>query len=251
MAHNRRAQPGTIRTSQNWIGGDGYGPRRASYVPPPPEHIEPLLEDLVTYANTSLDHPIVQAAVLHAQFESIHPFVDGNGRVGRALLHWALRRTEPSIAPLSLVWYAHGDRYYDMLNTWRSEASPEPFVAYLAESLTAAAESATSLVRRLSSLAAEWSERAPARRGSLKARIIDDLAVRPIIDSQISAERFDAEPSRFSRVANELEEAGVLTRSNLPRRRRGRPRTVFEARDVFGVFNSFIDSFRAGEIPCE
>ena len=83
---------GRIRDMQNWIGGSDYSPRDALYVPPPPETVEGYLDDLIRFANRN-DLPVLsQAAVAHAQFESVHPFTDGNGRIGRALINAILRR---------------------------------------------------------------------------------------------------------------------------------------------------------------
>ena len=83
---------GVIREEQNWIGGSSYNPCSATFVPPPAEHVQGLLEDLTVYINGD-EHPaLVQAAIAHAQFETIHPFADGNGRTGRALIHIILRR---------------------------------------------------------------------------------------------------------------------------------------------------------------
>src|SRR5205814_1612587 len=78
---------GSIRNVQNWIGGNDYNPCGAEFVPPPPEFVPDLLVDLVAYLNSDEYSPLVQAAIAHAQFETIHPFADGNGRVGRALIH--------------------------------------------------------------------------------------------------------------------------------------------------------------------
>ena len=83
---------GRVRDVQSWIGGSGYNPCSASFVPPPPELVGDLLEDLVGFCNSDSLPALAQAAVAHAQFETIHPFADGNGRTGRALVHMVLRR---------------------------------------------------------------------------------------------------------------------------------------------------------------
>ena len=88
---------GRIRTEQNWIGGSGYNPCSAAFVPPPPEDVPALLDDLLAFCNDDGLPALAQAAIAHAQFETIHPFVDGNGRAGRVLIHLALRRR--GIAP--------------------------------------------------------------------------------------------------------------------------------------------------------
>ena len=82
---------GALRTTQNWIGGSEYNPCAAEFVRPPPEHVEALLDDLCIFCNGDSLAALAQAAMAHAQFETIHPFVDGNGRTGRALIHVILR----------------------------------------------------------------------------------------------------------------------------------------------------------------
>jgi len=247
MHHDPRSHPGSFRRTQNWIGGDVYGPKRASFVPPSPQLVEPLIDDLFDYAHSSSDHPIVRAAVLHTQFETIHPFADGNGRVGRALIHWALRTHAPSVPPLALIWYSHGDRYYRALDAWRTLRDPEPWVAYFASSMIEAVAGARTLIDRLADLPDRWLASTPARAGSLKRRLIEDLVAHPIVDIASATERLGATPSAFSRAARSLADAGVLTETRLPRRRRGQPRKVYEARDVFAVLDGFVDQYRTGE----
>ena len=97
---------GRIRTEQNWIGGGSYNPCAAAFVPPPPEDVHDLLEDLVRFCNDDTLPALAQAAVAHAQFETVHPFVDGNGRTGRVLLHLVLRRrglAHRVLPPVSLI----------------------------------------------------------------------------------------------------------------------------------------------------
>ena len=244
MAHDLRARPGSFRDTQNWIGGDVYGPNRATFVPPPPEAVPGLLDDLVDYAVTTLDHPIVKAAALHTQFETIHPFGDGNGRVGRALIHWSLRASAPSVPPLALIWYSHGDRYYGALDAWRTLRDPEPWVAYFSQSIIDAVTAAHTLLGHLEQLQKDWFEATAARAGSLKRALLDDLAINPIVDIASATKRYGATPSRFSRTARELVAAGVLTETNLPRRRRGKPPKVYEARGVFDILNAFVEEYR-------
>ena len=97
---------GRIREEQNWIGGSSYNPCSAAFVPPPPEYVADLLKDLCAFCNTDSLPAVIQAALAHAQFETIHPFVDGNGRIGRALIHLVLRRRALAVRvlpPISLV----------------------------------------------------------------------------------------------------------------------------------------------------
>ena len=125
LLRNTREQRwgGVIRDTQNWIGGPS--PCRAAFVPPPPHHVQGLLKDLVAYVNSD-DHPaLMQAAVAHAQFETIHPFGDGNGRTGRALIQLVLRRRGLAprvVPPVSLVLASDADRYVAGLTSVRGEA---------------------------------------------------------------------------------------------------------------------------------
>ena len=90
---------GALREEQNWIGGSSFNPCNASYVPPPPDRVPELMTDLMAYVNTDHHSPLAQAAIAHAQFETIHPFGDGNGRTGRALIHIVAPET-PGGAPV-------------------------------------------------------------------------------------------------------------------------------------------------------
>ena len=118
---------GVIRTVQNWIGGSSYNPCSAAYVPPHPEVIDSLVDDLLGYVNGD-DHPgLVQAALAHAQFETIHPFADGNGRTGRALIHVILRRRGLAprfVPPISLVLATWASDYIAGLTSYRHIGPP-------------------------------------------------------------------------------------------------------------------------------
>ena len=119
---------GKIRTSQNWIGGNDYNPCGADFVPPPPEEVSGLLDDLCHAINDDLLPPLVQAALVHAQFETIHPFADGNGRTGRALIHVVLRRRKVApayVPPISVVLATARDRYIEGLTGFRADRLPE------------------------------------------------------------------------------------------------------------------------------
>lgn len=115
---------GHWRDVQNWIGG-GATPRLAAYVPPPPELVPGLVDDLLAFVHRDDLHPIAQAAIAHAQFESVHPFTDGNGRIGRALVGAVLRRrglAAQVTAPIAVVLAAERSRYFGLLTTYRDGA---------------------------------------------------------------------------------------------------------------------------------
>lgn len=117
-----------IRSTQNWVGGSSYHPLDADFVPPPPELVPDLVADLLTYLNGATHAPLIQAALVHAQFETIHPFADGNGRVGRALIHTVLTRRgllAGMILPTSPVLSTLSDEYVEALSCFRKAGDPD------------------------------------------------------------------------------------------------------------------------------
>jgi Fic family protein len=115
---------GEIRTVQNWIGGNSYNPLTATHIPPVPELVPELMDDLLRYCNREDLSPVQQAAMAHAQFETIHPFVDGNGRTGRALIYLILRRRgllKTFVPPVSLILATFPKDYINGLNSIRFE----------------------------------------------------------------------------------------------------------------------------------
>lgn len=115
-----------IRTRQNWIGGADHHPIDADFVPPPPHRVPELIDDLLIHLSGAAQSPLVQAALVHAQFETIHPFSDGNGRVGRALIHTVLARrgmTSSAVLPISLVLATRREQYIRGLTDYRYDGA--------------------------------------------------------------------------------------------------------------------------------
>ncbi|TAL45218.1 MAG: Fic family protein, partial [Salinibacterium sp.] len=103
-----------LRQEQNWVGGPGWSPLRADFVPPPETEVQRLVDDLAQFVTATDGNPVVRAAIAHAQFETIHPFTDGNGRTGRALIHTVLRRADALrnvLIPISTVFAGNTDAY--------------------------------------------------------------------------------------------------------------------------------------------
>ncbi|KRE28499.1 fic protein [Mycobacterium sp. Soil538] len=207
------AHAGRLRTVQNWIGGSDYSPRGALYVPPPPDLVPAYMDDLVTFANRTNLPVLVQAAVAHAQFESIHPFTDGNGRIGRALINTVLRRrgaTTRYVVPLASALVARRDRYFDVLNNYR-DGDLEPLIAIFARSAHIAAAESRVTANRLGEVPGEWLELAgPMRRGSAAAKILSLLPSHPILSAEDATSIVQAPRSSVFAAINRLHEAGVL-----------------------------------------
>src|SRR4051794_3161231 len=163
---------GRLRDMQNWIGGSDYSPRGALYVPPPAETVRDYVDDLVAFANRDDISVLSQAAIAHAQFESIHPFTDGNGRIGRALVNAVLRRrgvTTRVVVPLAAALVARRDDYFAVLGAYR-EGDAGPIIEAFSLASTIAAEESEETAVRLAKLPAEWSDAVGFPRAGSAAR---------------------------------------------------------------------------------
>jgi len=248
MAHSRTPEfGGVVRTQQNWIGGSASNPCRAAFVPPPPEHVAALLGDLVDYANGDEHSPLVQAAVAHAQFETIHPFADGNGRTGRALIHVVLRRRGLStsfVPPISLVLATWSDDYISGLTTFRhlgAAHSPERSTAAhawlrtFAVATLRACSDAQTYASRIDALVDGWRTtlRTVRRRSALDV-LLDALPGVPLLTVDSAARLLDRSDVAAGAAVNRLVETGILVQRNVGRQRY----RIFEAPAVLDLFTS-------------
>ena len=173
-----RVYAGRLRDVQNWIGGSDHSPRNALYVPPPPGKVTDYLTDLIAFANRNDIPVLAQAAIAHAQFESIHPFTDGNGRIGRAVINTVLRRrgtTRRVIVPIASVLVAYRDRYFDLLDEYRS-GHVQPLVLAFSTATRIAAAEARVTADRVVELPDRWrAALGPVRTGSATDRLLNRL----------------------------------------------------------------------------
>lgn len=213
------ALAGRIRETQNWIGGRHPNPRGAAFVPPPEGELERLLSDLCRFCERDDLPSLVQAAIAHVQFETIHPFADGNGRVGRALIQVILRRrglTEGSAGspaifpPVSLVLATQSDPYIAGLTSFRS-GDHSTWLAFFLQVVHQANVIAENLAGAISELQRDWRDRAgQPRKDSAAAALIAHLPAEPVIDLR-AATTITGASSQATRLAiNRLEKAGVL-----------------------------------------
>ena len=180
---------GAYRTEQSWVGGTS--PRDAALVPPPPELVPALMEDLVLFANDDNLDPVTQAAVLHAQFETIHPFGDGNGRIGRVLIGWLLaRRLGVALPPPVSVLIAQDPGGYLAGLTLFRLGQLDPWVEWLATALERSSEAAGALMARSEKLLDEWRARLAGVRTDAAARgVVAILAEYPVVSAAVVAEK--------------------------------------------------------------
>ncbi len=223
---------GALRDEPIWIGPAGCLVDDATYVAPPPDRVPELMADLVAYLNVSTHPPVLKAAVAHAQFESIHPFEDGNGRTGRAIIHTILnaaglaRGALPISAPLS-----HDRRaYYDSLNALRVECGKEdavtrsavirPWLAVFSGACQEAARHAVVSARRVEAIAERWRGAARFRRGSAASSLLEALPSMPVLDTAMVVKRLDVAPKTARRAIAALEAVGIVSATGGRRNRR-------------------------------
>jgi Fic family protein len=213
---------GVVRTEQNWIGGRGLSPADAAFVPPPEDRVEALLDDLVDFVNLDDLPAIAQAAVAHAQFETIHPFGDGNGRAGRCLVHVILRRrglTPLFVPPVSVVLATNAPRYIAGLVDFR-EGRVDDWVGLFADAVTAAAKAAERLWAQIDNLLTGLLEKAGSPRADSVARkIILGLPAQPVVSADTAATRYGVTPTAARAALNRLHEARALVPTRVGRRR--------------------------------
>jgi Fic family protein len=204
---------GQWRNEQVWIGGSNYGPHDAVFVPPHHNHVAVAIDDLVTFIARD-DIPILaHAAIAHAQFETIHPFPDGNGRTGRALLHAQLRNkrlTRHVTVPVSAGLLADTDSYFEALTAYR-EGDPLLIVDRVANATFTALGNGRRLVAELRDLRADWTERiGRVRRDATIWRAIEAVIRHPVINARFLADELGVAPPNVYRTIERLVEADIL-----------------------------------------
>jgi len=239
---------GRIRQEQNWLGGSSDSPIDAVFIPPPYDLVESLLDDLVRFLEREDLPAVAQAAIAHAQFETIHPFTDGNGRVGRALVHLVLRRRKiaPSfVPPVSVVLAARPDSYISGLVGYR-EGQVEGWVASFATACSLAAGMSQELADAVRGLQQQWTEAVRPRAGSAAERIIKILPAQPVLTT-VTARAAIGSGHEAARLAlATLEEAGIVREVSSRKWDR-----TYAASSVFDLIKTYEDKIRGRSIPLD
>lgn len=217
--------PGEFRTSQNWIGGSRPG--NALFVPPPPDRVEESMSELERFLNDepSRTPPLEKAAFAHLQFETIHPFLDGNGRVGRLLITLLLWKegvlTEPLLY-LSLYLKQNRDRYYELMQAVRMQGDWEAWLEFFAEGVAETSEGAVETARALARLFEKdrGRVRAVGRSAGSALRVHHELQKKPLstIGRLCAATRLTV--PTVTKALGKLERLGIVR--EVTRRKRGR-----------------------------
>jgi Fic family protein len=219
---------GKIRTEQNWIGGSSYNPCSAAFVPPPHEQVEHLLDDLSAFCNMDTLPTIAQAAIGHAQFETIHPFVDGNGRTGRALIHVIRRRrglAADVLAPLSLVLATWSDAYVNALMDTRyrgrsdsaaARSGLDRWIGLFAATTTRAVSVAELYEASVIELEDSWRARlGRVRAASALDLLINALPGAPVVTVQSASSLIGRSAQAGNEAMPRLVEAGILRQTTV------------------------------------
>lgn len=243
LEHSNPDMVGQWRDQQVWIGGGSLGPHTADFVPPHHERVAALMDDVVVFANRTDLPRLAQTAIAHAQFETIHPFPDGNGRVGRALIQAMLRGSEltRSVAvPVSAGLLRNTAQYFDALTAYRA-GNIRPIVEAIANASFAAVHNGRQLVDDLGQVRRGWEERISARHDAAVYRLIDVLLRQPIIDGATAAAELGISTVNAQLAIDRMVSIGVLEQITAGRRNR-----IWEARDVIEALDSFGARARRG-----
>lgn len=213
---------GQWRSSQVWIGGRRYGPHDALFVPPHHDRVAGAMGDLVEFADRDDLPALVHAALVHAQFETIHPFPDGNGRTGRAIIHALLRRrgiTRHVTVPISAGLLVDVEAYFGALGEYRL-GNVEPIIEQMSDAAFTAIDNASRMLSELDAITADWRERLRARSDSAVWRLSELLVRQPAVNSAVVEDALSvSRPTALSAIAK-LEEVGVLVKARGQQRNR-------------------------------
>ncbi len=236
MRHADPAGAGKWRHEPVWIGTSSASPIGADYVAPESSRIPGLMDDLVAYTNRNDIQILTQAAIAHAQFETIHPFTDGNGRTGRALLHATLRNkglTRTVTVPVSAGLLNDVNGYHDALTAYRL-GEPDPIIRLTVEATFRAIDNGRLLASEISRTRSRWNDAISARRDAAAWKIADLLARQPVVNAQLLQSRLGLAPATIWRQMQVLEEAGVVKGfEKFKRGRHWRSDEILAALDAF------------------
>jgi Fic family protein len=230
---------GSFRTTQSWIGGTS--PRDAALVPPPPELVTPLMEDLIEFINDEEIDAVSQAAVAHAQFETIHPYGDGNGRIGRILIGWIIaRRLDVALPPPVSVFIARDPGGYLAGITMFRLGYLDLWVDWVAAALRHSSEAAETLVVGSDVLIRTWIDRlADLRQDSTARKTVDILAEHPVVSSDLIAARLGVSERSGRFALRTLADRGIVQPYEKHPMQSGRPRQYWVAGELIELVSSW------------
>ena len=213
--------PGEFRYSQNWIGGQGSTIRNARYIPPNPDDMQIAMSDLEKYMNSedTLD-PLMQAALIHYQFETTHPFLDGNGRVGRLLITLFLMEKKILSRPALYISYflkLNRVEYYDRMTQVRKDGDYEQWIRFFLEALAQSADDALQTIDKLTALQKESLQRLvdlPKRQMANAQKLFDYIEKNPILEIRKTASALELSYNTVSKFVSLFVDKGILQKTD-------------------------------------
>jgi Fic family protein len=224
-----------------WIGGGNFGPRGADFIAPHQDRVPAAIDDLVRFAKRTDIGVLPQIAIAHAQFETIHPFPDGNGRTGRALVQSMLRNkrlTRQVTVPVSAGLLTDTTSYFQALTAYR-EGDPAPIVERLSGASLLAVVNGRQLVADLQTIREKWESKITARRNSAIHRVADLLIKRPVVNAQLVSDHLGIAINNVYRYLAPLIEYRIIVEFTDQARNR-----AWRAPEVLGALDAFAE--RAG-----
>ncbi|MGO2110647.1 MAG: Fic family protein [Pseudoclavibacter sp.] len=240
LADQPRLAPGEWRSDPIWVGTSSTSPHGADFVAPPAELVPELMADWSAFAARDDVPAFAQALIAHAQFETIHPFRDGNGRTGRALLQAQLRRrgiTRRALVPVSAGLLTDTDGYFNALASYQA-GDAAPILRAGREAVTRSVANATQLVEEVRSIRTRFRETLSIRAHSRAWDVLDYAIDQPVFTARLAAERLGIAPSNVQRHLDRLVDDRVLQASTSAHRRRGR---VYRAQDILDALDRFAE----------
>lgn len=229
---------GKLREQQVWIGGSDFSPSGAVFVPPGAASVEKLMADLGRFMQRTDIPALAHAAVAHAQFETIHPFADGNGRTGRALVHVMLKErclTTSSALPISAGLLTDSAGYFAALDAYR-DGDVDPIVQRFARAAIEAVERGSWLAEELEALRDEWEETLSARADALAWRVLEVLLQRPVLTTRAVSAEFGVSVETARNALERLEQDGIVVSAQLDKRQR-----AWRSPDALAVLDEFAE----------
>lgn len=232
---------GKFRNQPVWIGGSAIGPHDADYVAPNFDEVPDLIDDLIEFCQRTDMPALVQVAIAHAQFETIHPFTDGNGRTGRALVHVLLHRlgvTKSILAPVSAGLLRDTKKYFAALGEYRA-GNISPIISVFAEASMLAVRNARKLAVELEEVRLRWQDQLQTRSDSSVYKLLDALLAQPVINNARATEVLGVTSTNAQLAIDKLVEVGILVQQGSAQRNR-----VWLANDVLFALDRFASRIR-------
>ena len=236
-----QADRGQFRDQQVWIGGTDYSPHRADFVPPQEARIEESIKDLCAFSERT-DLPLLtQVAIAHAQFETIHPFNDGNGRAGRALVHVMLRNggaTTRTTVPVSAGLLSDTEAYYNSLTAYRN-GDPNPIVEEFSRAAFAAVDNGQQLAADLKTLHDLWMGNLRARKDGVAWKVLPFLLRQPSVTSKLIQETMKVTQPAADNALRQLQGVGALAKPKTVHGEGQKRNVVWQATEVLDALDRF------------